>query len=153
MINFLKTLLLSSTLAFAGLANAGVDTATDTDNVILAGHDAVAYFTDGKPTLGKAQYTAVYNDAVYRFANAANRDTFKANPAKYAPAYGGFCALGASFGKKFEVDGKAFQIVDGRLFVNKNVDVYNIWKKDIDGNIAKSERAWPSIRNVAASDL
>ena len=67
------TALIVSTSAFAG-----VDTETDSNDVILAGHDAVAYFTENKPVLGSTEYTATYNGAIYRFASAENRDTFKA---------------------------------------------------------------------------
>ena len=137
----------------AGLTHATVSTATDANDVILAGHDAVAYFTESKPVLGSAEFTAQHNGAVYRFASAANRDLFRADPAKYAPAYGGYCALGTSFGKKFEVDGKAFEIVEGRLYVNKNLSVYKTWRKDIPNNIVKSEGHWPTIKDVAAGDL
>ena len=137
----------------AGLSHATVRTATDANDVILAGHDAVAYFTESKPVLGSAAFTAQHNGAVYRFASAANRDLFRADPAKYAPAYGGYCALGTSFGKKFEVDGKAFEIVEGRLYVNKNLSVYKTWRKDIPNNIVKSEGHWPTIKYVAAGDL
>ena len=128
-------------------AVAGVDTATDDNGVILAGHDTVAYHTEGKPVLGRADITAVYQDAIYRFSSEKNRDLFVANPAKYAPAYGGYCALGTSFGKKFHVDGKAFEVVNGQLYVNKNLDVYATWKKDIPGNIKKADKQWPKIRN------
>ncbi len=62
----------------------GVDTETDENGVILAGHDAVAYFTQGKPVLGKANFTAVHNDAIYRFSSEENRDMFVSNPDKYA---------------------------------------------------------------------
>lgn len=142
---------LSLNVFAAGLS--GVDTATDRNAVILAGHDTVAYHTQGKAVLGKADITAVYNNAIYRFSSEGNRDRFVANPAKYAPAYGGYCALGTSFGKKFEVDGKAFEIVDGQLYVNKNRSVYKTWKKDIPGNLVKSEANWPKIRDIAADDL
>ncbi|MEO1202645.1 MAG: YHS domain-containing (seleno)protein [Pseudomonadota bacterium] len=146
-------LIAAAALLITANAFAGVDTETDANEVILAGHDAVAYFTDNKPVLGSADYTAIYNGAIYRFATAENRDAFKASPAKYAPAYGGYCALGTSFGKKFEVDGKAFRIVDGQLYVNKNLSVYETWKKDITGNIDKADGHWPTIRDVAASAL
>ncbi len=132
---------------------AGVDTGTDDNDVILAGHDAVAYFTQGRPVKGSSDFTASYNGAIYRFSSAENRDAFRAEPAKYAPAYGGYCALGTSFGKKFQVDGKAFRIVDGQLYVNKNLDVYETWKKDIPGNIVKADKQWPRIENVAADRL
>ena len=140
-------------LFFASAAFGGVDTETDENDVILAGHDAVAYFTENRPVLGKPEYTVAYEGAIYRFATAANRDTFKADPARFAPAYGGYCALGTSFGKKFEVDGKAFKVVDGQLYVNKNIDVYNKWVKDVPGNIEKADGHWPKIRDVAASAL
>ncbi len=146
-------LIAAAAMLFAANAFAGVDTETDANEVILAGHDAVAYFTDNRPVAGSPDYTAIYNGAIYRFATARNRDTFKADPARYAPAYGGYCALGTSFGKKFEVDGKAFRIVDGQLYVNKNLNVYETWKKDIPGNIEKADGHWPAIRDVAADAL
>ncbi|MEM8497439.1 MAG: YHS domain-containing (seleno)protein [Pseudomonadota bacterium] len=146
-----------STYLFALLmsagALAGVDTATDKNDVILNGYDTVAYHTENAAVEGSAKFTAVYDGAIYRFSSKKNRNLFKKNPAKYAPAYGGYCALGTSFGKKFEVDGKAFQVVDGQLYVNKNLSVYKSWKKDIPGNLAKSEAQWPTIKNVAAGDL
>ena len=119
-------LALTTTFAFAG-----VETATDANDVILAGHDAVAYFTDNKAVQGSAEFTAQHDGAVYRFSTAENRDTFRANPNKYAPAYGGYCAFGAALGKKFDVDGKAFEVVEGRLYVNKNKKVYKRWSQDI----------------------
>ena len=142
-----------STVIFTTLAHAGVETDTNDNDVILAGHDAVAYFTENKAVLGSANYTAHYAGAVYRFSSAQNRDAFRAQPAKYAPAYGGYCALGTSFGKKFSVDGKAFEVVAGRLYVNKNLKVYKSWKKDIPVNIVKAEGQWPLIQPVAAADL
>ena len=150
----MKALIITAALLLNSLsALAGVETSTDENEVILAGHDAVAYFTEGKPVLGSADYTAQHAGAVYRFATAANRDRFRANPDAYAPAYGGYCALGASFGKKFDVDGKAFEIVEGRLYVNKNQQAYSAWQKDIPNNIVKAEGHWPRIRDVAAGDL
>ena len=140
-------------LIAGALGHAGVATSTDANDVILAGHDAVAYFTQSKPVLGSAEFTAQHDGAVYRFASAANRDRFQADPDKYAPAYGGYCALGTSFGKKFEVDGKAFEIVEGRLYVNKNLSVYKTWKKDIPNNIVKAEGHWPTIKDIPADDL
>lgn len=139
---------LSTTFAFAGVA-----TSTDANDVILAGHDAVAYFTESKPVQGSAEFTAQHEGAVYRFASAKNRDTFRANPNKYAPAYGGFCAFGTALGKKFEVDGKAFEVVEGRLYVNKNKSVYKKWSQDIPTNIVKAEGQWRAIEGTAAAEL
>ncbi|MCC2604854.1 YHS domain-containing (seleno)protein [Planctobacterium marinum] len=132
---------------------AGIDTQTDDNGVILAGHDAVAYFTDNKPVMGKAEFTAVYQGAIYRFSSAENRNTFNQNPQQYAPAYGGYCSTCTSFGKKFEVNGKAFKIVDGQLFVNKNEEIHAFWLKDVAGNIVKADNNWPEIKHVPADEL
>lgn len=149
----LNLLLGALAIVVSSLASAGADTETDSNDVILAGYDTVAYFTEGRPVEGSPKYTAVYNDAIYRFSSAKNRDTFRADPARYAPQYGGFCAYGLTFGKKFEVDGKAFEIVDGKLYVNKNKSVYKAWAKDIPRHIDEADGQWPEVRQVAASDL
>lgn len=149
----IKPIIAAAAIVFAGSAFAGVDTETDDNGVILAGHDAVAYFTEGKPVVGSAEYTAVYNDAIYRFSSAENRDSFRLEPQKYAPMYGGFCAFGTTFGKKFEVDGKAFKIVGGKLFVNKNMEVYEAWNKDVPTHIVEANEAWPEIEDVAPANL
>lgn len=58
--------------------------------VAIKGHDTVAYFTEGRAIKGKAEFELTWEDARWRFANAANLDLFKNNPDKYAPKYGGF---------------------------------------------------------------
>lgn len=84
----------------------------------VEGYDVVAYFTDGKPTKGQEQFTADYRGVTYRFANAAHRDAFVAEPKKYVPTYGGWCAsaLGAK-GEKVSIDPTNFKVKDGRLFL------------------------------------
>ncbi|BFM11029.1 YHS domain-containing (seleno)protein [Simiduia litorea] len=149
----LKSLLLATSLLVSTSVFAGVDTETDQNGVILAGHDVVAYFTERKPVVGSAEYTAVYNDAIYRFSSSENRDAFNSNPEKYAPMYGGFCAYGATFGKKFDIDGKAFEIVDGKLYVNKNQDVYKAWREDIPKHLKEANREWPKVKDIAAEKL
>lgn len=149
----LKQLLATLLIALPLMATAGVDTETDENGVILAGYDAVAYFTESKPVMGKALYTAVHNNAIYRFSSASNRDVFIQSPDKYAPQYGGFCAYGVTLGKKFEIDGKAFEVVDGKLYVNKNQNVYEIWKKDIPGYINSANTNWSDIETTSANKL
>ena len=145
-------------LAFVGLSvgtahSADVTISTNDNAVILNGYDAVSYFTESKPVKGSVSYTSVYKNAIYRFSSAENRDTFNANPSKYAPQYGGYCAYGASLGKKFAIDGKGFKVVDGKLYVQKNVDVAKIWEKDISGNIKLANGHWDTIKDTPASEL
>lgn len=152
-LNILATLVAASAILFSTLSFAGNNSEVDANGVILAGYDAVAYFTQNAAVEGKAKFTAVHNDAIYRFSSAANRDTFSANPGKYAPQYGGFCAYGAALGKKFDIDGKAFEVVDGKLYVNKNLDVYETWVEDKAENIVEANKQWTTIENIAADDL
>jgi len=148
-----KILTLVSVLFFSASVFAGVENGTDENDVMLAGHDAVAYFSENKPVLGSPDYTTSYQGAIYRFSSAINRDVFNADPEKYAPMYGGYCAFGTSIGKKFHVDGKSFKVVDGKLYVNKNISVGNHWSKDIPGNIKNAEGYWPKIKTVAPEAL
>lgn len=149
----LKLLAAGALISLSSFSYAGHDTETDNNGVILAGHDVVGYFTQGKPVLGDAKYTAVYNDAIYRFSSPENRDLFNLDPEKYAPQYGGFCAYGMTFGKKFDIDGKAFEIVGGKLYVNKNLDVYKAWAENVPKHITEANSEWPSVEDISPAEL
>jgi YHS domain-containing protein len=88
---------------------------TDKHGLALQGYDPVAFFTDHKPVKGKADLQSNYHDGTYWFASAGHKALFDANPKKYEPAFGGYCAYGVSRNKLVEIDIDAFQIVDGRL--------------------------------------
>jgi hypothetical protein len=109
------------------------------------GHDVVAYFREGRPVRGSSQFTHEWRGASWRFASAANRDAFAANPAAFAPAYGGHCAWAAAQGYKAKGDPENWRIVDGRLFLNYNSDVQKNWEKDIQGFIAAGDAKWPAV--------
>ncbi len=121
--------------------------------MILAGHDVVAYFTQSAAVEGYSDISAVYNDVIYHFSSIENRNKFNANPTKYAPQYGGFCAYGAALGQKLDIDGKAFDVVAGKLYVNKNLDVYEVWEEDKVENVTEADKKWSSIKDVAADKL
>lgn len=91
----------------------------DKNGVAIDGYDPVAYF-DGKPTKGKESLTAQHQGVTYRFSSAENKAKFTANPDKFAPAYGGWCAYAMVDGEKVEVDPKSYKIVDGRVFLYYN---------------------------------
>lgn len=82
------------------------------------------------------------NGARWRFASKANRDLFVADPERYAPRYGGFCAYGTSQGHKVSTDPNAFAIVNGRLYLNYNKAVQTTWNKDRVDYIAKADLQW-----------
>ncbi len=153
-------LLLSAFMIASGFAAYAADEVNVSSGATLAGpglaahgYDVVAYFTSGKPTLGSDKFVIAADGATYRFANEANLDAFKADPAKYEPAYGGFCAYGAVLGKKFDGDPRLWRIVEGKLYFNLNEDIVAEWSKDIPGNISKADENWPTIRAVPADKL
>lgn len=134
------------------------ETSTNSNNVDakgvgIHGYDPVAYFNAGKPTEGSDQFETAYEGVHYRFSSAANREAFLKEPTKYVPAYGGFCAMGASLGKKFDGDPKLWKIVNGKLYLNVNADVDKAWREDIPTNISKANQNWPEIKNKTPKDL
>ncbi len=94
-----------------------------------------------------------YQGGKYLFASLANREAFKADPEKYVPQYGGYCAFGVYEGKKFDVDPASWRIVDGKLYFNLNPVILEMWSADTKGYIQKAEKNWPKIRDKAASEL
>ena len=87
----------------------------DAKGVAVQGYDVVAYHTVPAPRPRAApSFMAKHEGATYHFSSAANRDMFTANPAKYAPAFGGFCAMGVALEKKLDGDPTAWKLVDGQ---------------------------------------
>lgn len=111
----------------------------------LQGYDPVAFFSDGRPVKGQSQLASTYNGARYLFASAENKAAFDANPAKYEPQFGGFCAYAASEGHTAPVKVDAFMIVNGRLLMQYDQDVKKIFEKDPQGRLAKADKNWPSL--------
>ena len=111
----------------------------------VGGHDPVAYFADGRPVAGKSEFTHQWKGVTWRFASARNRDAFKADPTKYAPQYGGYCAWAVSQGYTAKGDPNHWKIVDGKLFLNYDASVQKNWEKDIPGHIGNANRNWPKV--------
>lgn len=122
--------------------------------VAIDGYDTVAYHTVGQPTKGMAEFKSEYQGATWHFATAANRDLFAANPAKYAPAYGGWCSAGASKGKKVAIKPEFWKIVDGQLYLNSSEAAHTkLFLADTPGVIRKGEANWKVIYATKADKL
>lgn len=141
--------LLVSSLSFA----ANIEVNANTNDLAIKGYDAVAYFTKGAPTKGSDKYTAAHNGAIYHFSSAKNRDLFKAEPAKYAPQYGGYCAMGVALNKKLDTDPTAWHVRDGKLYLNLNAAVQKKWSTDIPGYIDTAQGNWKDIKGLTASQI
>ena len=131
--------------AVAAEAPHPVNTLGSTDNVAIRGYDPVAYFVDGGPRQGKPEFAVQQDGATWWFENAANKAAFEADPEKYLPAYGGFCAYGTSRGHLVKIEPEAWSIVDGRLYLNYDLGVQATWMKDRAGNIGKADANWPKL--------
>lgn len=140
----------TSSYAYDETSTASIN--VDAQHVILKGYDSVSYF-QGKPSPGDKGFAAEYEGATYYFASAENLKTFQGNPGKYAPQYGGYCAMGAALGKKLDVDPSQYKVVDGKLYLNVNADAFKKWSEDVPGNIAQADANWPLIKDKAGNTL
>ena len=138
-------LIASPVLALAG--------SSDYSTVGVGGYDPVAYFEESKPMKGSGWHVAYYKGVTYVFVNKKSRKMFEADPEKYLPAYGGYCAYGVAVGKKFVADPEVWKIVNGKLYLNLDTGIQKKWAKDISGYIKKSETNWSEIVEKAPADL
>jgi len=120
------------------------------DGAAILGYDAMAYFTDHKPAKGSPKFQSEYEGAKYYFVSAEHKVLFETNPAKYAPAYGGYCGYAASVGKVRPADPLIWSIVDGQLIVQHTKGADELWQKDVAGNKTKADKYWPLLVEAKA---
>ena len=137
----IATVALSITAAFARSPEVYTGTFS---SLAVGGYDAVAYFKQGKPVSGSAQFTMEWKGATWRFASKENLEAFRANPNAYAPQFGGYCAWAVAHGYTASGDPLVWKLVDGRLYLNYDRDVQSQWEKDIPRYIADGNKNWPS---------
>jgi YHS domain-containing protein len=115
--------------------------------VAIEGYDPVAYFTDGRATKGSEEFTYDWLGATWHFANAEHRELFTSKPVRYAPQYGGHCALGTAFGESTaNIDPEAWSIVDGKLYLQYSQGAREGWEQDRAKRIAEANQKWPEIK-------
>lgn len=112
--------------------------ATRTDTAI-GGYDPVAYFTVNRAVPGRDAWVHEWNGAKWKFSSAENLERFKADPSRYAPQYGGYCAYGVAKGALFKVDPEQFAIRDGKLYLNFDANVQARWLKDVPGFVRTAD--------------
>ena len=115
--------------------------------------DPVALLDQGTNAEGSASYAAAHDGVAYYFASEANLKAFEANPARYVPQYGGFCAFGVSVGKKFDGDPRYADIVDGKLYLFVNAAVFEKYLADKENTLRKAAERWPTIKHSKVEDL
>src|ERR1051325_51946 len=115
------------------------------EGLAIQGYDPVAYFTDNKPAKGNPKISSEYDGAKYFFVSAAHKNLFDASPAKYAPAYGGYCGYAASINRLSPISPEWFQIEDGKLILQHNKKAFDLFNKELKPNVQKAEANWPSL--------
>jgi len=158
-----KTLLAAATL-LAAISGSTAAFAVDEYNVstgaavgdarlALRGVDAVALATGLEVTEGNSKHATVRDGVAYYFETAEAKKAFDANPEKYMPQYGGFCAFGVAVGKKLDASPRYADIVDGKLYVFLNAGAFAKYKEDKAGTLAKAEKNWPGMHHLAVSEV
>jgi YHS domain-containing protein len=137
-----------------GVASAGAMRPTDDQKVLvnissngvaIDGYDSVGFFTERKPVKGDPAFRSTYRGAVYQFASAQHKAMFDADPARYEPQFGGYCAYAASIDTISPIDVNYWEIVDRRLLLQHNKKAWDAWHKDAAGNLVKADRNWPGL--------
>jgi YHS domain-containing protein len=151
--SLLRTTLLALVVVVHGGALARAEAPVNTDGasgVALDGFDPVSFFGEGEPANGDFQIKSSHKGATYFFANRENKRAFDAEPDRYAPQYGGFCAFGVAKGALFPVDIRTAQVVDGKLYLNLNPGVQSLFNKDVAGTLKAAQANWPTLAAKSA---
>jgi YHS domain-containing protein len=138
-------LLLALGLALPVFAQTKTLVNLDKSGVAIQGYDPVAFFSDNKPVKGMADLQSTYHGGIYYFATARHKASFEANPQKYEPAFGGFCAFGVAKNHLASVDVDAFQIVNGRLLMQHAPKVRDAFNTNQKENLASADANWPTL--------
>ncbi len=146
--SFLVIAVLAAGLVFSGTAQAGQTVNTTADGIAMDGYDPVNYFAQQKAAKGKPEFSASWNGATYWFVSAEHRDTFSAEPQKYAPQYNGWCAWAVSEGYAAEVDVvNGWLVHDDKLYVNWNESVRDALRAELASRVEKGEASWPEVES------
>jgi YHS domain-containing protein len=156
-ISTLAMLTLACTAATSALADDeyNVSSGVTTAGVPLGLHgvDAVALATIHDVSEGSSTHTVVVDGVAYYFASKDTARRFRQDPAQYLPQFGGFCAYAVALGRKFDGDPRYADIVDGKLYLFVNEEIYHKYKADQANVLRKAARTWPSIQHTAVSAL
>lgn len=112
----------------------------------LEGYDPVAYFNNAQAVEGNKNLSFALDGITYYFSSQQNRETFRNNPSRYLPEYGGWCAYAmGNSGEKVEVDPETFKIVNNKLYLFYNKYFSNTlksWNKDEANLKRKADSNW-----------
>jgi hypothetical protein len=138
--------LILTALAMVATGPAGAEAWFADRGLAIRGTDPVAYFTDGAARRGDPAIRLAHGGVDWLFASEANRTAFAADPDRFAPQYGGWCAWAMAEGYLAPIDPDQWRIVEGRLYLNASARVQRRWLGDSPGFIARADANWPRLR-------
>jgi YHS domain-containing protein len=117
----------------------------EADHLAARGYDVTAYILKGRPVRGSKAHQLQYKGATWLFASAEALAKFKADPAAFAPQFGGYCAWAVSQGYIAPGDPEQWKIVDGKLYLNFNARAKELWEGDQANAIKRGFANWPGV--------
>lgn len=119
------------------------------NDIAIEGYDPVAYFVAGTPVAGSKDFQFFWRGGNWRFSSDANLEMFKADPGKYAPQYGGWCAYAMSDqGRTVRIDPEAWTILEGKLYLNYSIRVRTVWIEDVNQNVKEANTFYPQTTDI-----
>ena len=128
-------------------ANAGpFRTSTDgaDSDLMLEGHDPVAYFSQNDAVKGDPAIRTVHLRVVYRFVSEANKAEFLRGPQRYMPQFGGFCANGINYAIPWGGGGapNTWRIYRGKLYVFGVQKARDHFEMETELNLKRAHHYW-----------
>lgn len=115
------------------------------NNPVIDSYDPVAYFAEHQPVKWSFEFRSDYHGSTFQFVSAAHRDAFVANPDKFVPQYGEYCAYEMVKGYRSVIDQIARAVVSGKLYLNDSESVHSRWLSDIPGYVQRADANWPEV--------
>lgn len=147
-------------IVLANIAVAGTSTAgatswnTNEEGLVLNGYDVVAYFNEDRAVKGRSDLNAQHDGVRFHFSNRENQAAFQADPGKYTPKFGGFCAFGVAANKALvPTNPTTFKIYNGELLLffndvyqGKKVNTKVLWNLNERALYEKAAETWPTLK-------
>lgn len=148
-INKLKKIILQTLFLFFTVSAIQAQKAEifSTEGKAIHGYDVVAFFEDSGAVQGSEHFAYEWKGVTWLFSTQANKDAFIANPSKYEPQYGGYCAYGTSNGYKAPTEINTWTLLNGKLYFNYNTKVKEAWDKNQSAYIQKADANWIVIKD------
>ena len=141
----MKTLTFIFLITFSLIASAQKSPVYTTRDGAIKGYDPVAYFTKGEPVKGQKLLTYEWKGVNWYFSSSENLKAFKADPEKYAPQFGGYCAYAVSQGYTYSADPEAWKVVEDKLYLNYSKSIRKKWEANQSEFIRKARTNWPGV--------